>query len=193
MLEWEFYIFNATTALLWLFQNCDHSMLIGLIILGAVCVLAGSLVLVVRLVSSILYIPPSIIHCLFDFVKYAVSSEVSSRPSQSFSSVNNLLQSSSSLLQRLSLERDAALARLRSLDRRLSLPQSLALHPAQWTQLESDRPAVPAIEADPSSPIVVNDDDNVTSSSPIFLRPPSPRRSRRLQHRARVRNCYCSS
>ena len=61
MLGWEFYTFNATTALLWLFQNFDHELLIVLFALGVLCVFAGLWLLALRLVTSttkvLLFIP----------------------------------------------------------------------------------------------------------------------------------------
>ena len=52
MLPLEFYVLNSTTWLLWLFENCPHEALLGLIGLGAFCVVLCICVIVVRLVNE---------------------------------------------------------------------------------------------------------------------------------------------
>ena len=53
MLPLEFYVFNSTTWLLWLFENCSHEALLGLIGLGALCVALCICVVVVRLMNEL--------------------------------------------------------------------------------------------------------------------------------------------
>ena len=54
MLSIEFYLLNATTVLLWLFQTFSHEVLLLLLLLGAVCVLVSLHVTVFSLVKFML-------------------------------------------------------------------------------------------------------------------------------------------
>ena len=176
MLDIEFYLVNATTLLLWLFQNFDHRVLVGLIVLGAVFVLVSLCVLAFRLVSYLLYIPDFVLTFLFNVLLYIVdifASEDSLRLRQPSRSQSSSLRSTSRLLGRFVLGRDTAIASLANLDRRLSLPQSLALNPNQWSELETPRTQLAALDS--SSP------ELAASSASVEIRPPL-RRSRRLRH-----------
>ena len=180
MLDFEFYIANATTVLLWLFQDFDHRVLVGLIALGAVFVLVSLCVLAVEIVRILLYFPSFFLSVLFDISRYYIFTffpEASFRSSQSPQLQSSSLQASN-MLDRLALDRDATLARLVSFERRLSLPQSLALNPDQWSELEARSPR--SVASDSNSNRI-----QIANSSVAESRPPL-RRSRRLQ---RVRVC----
>ena len=187
MLDLEFYLVNTTTLLLWLFQNCDHRVLVGLIALGAVFVLVSLCVLAFRLVSYLLYIPDFVITFLFNVLLYIVdffTSEDSLRFRQPSRSQSSSLRSTSRLLGRFVLGRDSAIASLANLDRRLSLPQSLALNPEQWSELETPNAQLAALDNSRS--------ELVAPAASVETRPPL-RRSRRLRH-VRIRDpCIYSS
>ena len=176
MLDLDFYLVNATTVLLWLFQICDHRVLVGLIGLGAVFVLVSLCVLAFSIVSYLLFIPNFILNFLFNVFMCFVdifASEDSLRLEPPARPQSSLLRSSSRLLDRFALDRDAAIAGLTSVDRRLSLPQSLALNPNQWSELEAPSPQPPALvssRSEQAAPAVL-----------VESRPPL-RRSRRLRH-----------
>ena len=144
MLDWEFYVLNATTTLLWLCQTVDHLVLVGLISLGAVCVLVSLCVLAGSLVRLSFSISRTVFSTLFDIsdpgdVLPPVSSWTSSyvlRPGQGLCDPSDILGG-------------AALARLPPPDDSLSLSQSLALNPDQWPEL----PARSSVQVnDPSFP-----------------------------------------
>ena len=187
MLDLEFYLVNATTLLLWLFQNCDHRVLVGLIALGAVFVLVSLGVLAFRLVSYLLYIPDFVITFLFNVLLYVVdifTTEDSLRFRQPSRSQSSSLRSTSRLLGRFVLGRGSAIASLANLDRRLSLPQSLALNPDQWSELETPNAQLAALDNSRS--------ELVAPTASVETRPPL-RRSRRLRH-VRIRDpCIYSS
>ena len=82
------------------------------------------------------------------------------------------------------LGRDSAIASLANLDRRLSLPQSLALNPEQWSELETPNAQLAALDNSRS--------ELVAPAASVETRPPL-RRSRRLRH-VRIRDpCIYSS
>ena len=176
MLDLEFYLVNATTALLWLFQICDHRVLISLIVLGAVFVLVSLCVLAFSVVSNLLFIPNFILNFLFNVLMSIVdifASEGGLRFEPPARPQGSLLRSSSRLLDRFMIDREGAIASLSNVDRRLSLPQSLALNPNQWSELETSSSQLPALDSSRSeqaAPAVVAES-----------RPPL-RRSRRLRH-----------
>ena len=185
MLELGFYLVNATTVLLWLLQNCDHVALVGFIALGAVFLLVSLCVIAGRIVSNLLYIPNSIIKFLFSvpFYMYDIcSSEDSLHSSSSSETPSILLRSPRTLLDQFASDRQAV--SLPPIDRRLSLPQSLALNPSQWSELEllppRQRQAIVGPETEQSA---------LTSSSSSH---PPLRRSRRIRH-VRVRDPYIYS
>ena len=132
MLDWEFYALNATATLLWLCQSFEHTVLLGLIALGAVCVLVCLCVLASSLVRISFSAVRTTLGAFFDIlfpgdVLPPVSSWTSSyvlRPGQGLCDPSNAI-------------RDAALAHLPPPDDGLSLPQSLALNPDQWPELHA--------------------------------------------------------
>ena len=188
MLPPEFYLTNATTVLLWLFQNFDHRLLISLITLGAVCVLVSICVLVSRLVCFFLLFIEIFLSFLFQLsrsVFYVFIRRHIVRPLHRPRLPSYQLQSQSNLLRRLATDNSVELASLDSSARQLNLPQSLALNPGQWAELET-RSSQPQLADRFDSPRLL------ASSNLVRIRPPL-RRSRRLQ-RARVCSpCICSN
>ena len=188
MLPPEFYLTNATTVLLWLFQNFDHRLLISLITLGAVCVLVSICVLVGRMVYFFLLFIEILLSFLFQFSRplfYMLIQRHIVRPLHRPRLPSFQLQSQSNLLRRLATDNSVELASLDSSARQLNLPQSLALNPGQWAELET-RSSQPQLADRFDSPRLL------ASSNLVRIRPPL-RRSRRLQ-RARVCSpCICSN
>ena len=159
MLTWEFYAVNATTKLLWLFQNWSHEVLIIIFVLGIVCMLGSSIYLSIKFVSFIFFIIYLIVGNVIWFViEYFRPPRLLSRPGSQSPTLDRLLES-----------RDEN-RRYSSSDRELNLPQSLALHPDQWSEFEAHRVRTP------SSDIAVM--QNASVRTPV-------RRSRRF-NRARV-------
>ena len=147
MISYEFYLINATTVLLWLFQNFDHRVLIGLIALGAVCVIVSLCVISYRLVCALLFISDILLYFLLQIIQYIYFSlvfETIPRPSQPQRPMSNLLHTGSNLLHRFALDNEPELVRNASQTPQLSLPQALALHPNQWAELDarSNQPSV---------------------------------------------------
>ena len=138
MLDWEFYTFNATTALLWLFQNFDHELLIALFALGVLCVSAALWLIALRLVSST---AKALLFILNVLINKILLNLIRPHPLSPLLVSSDLFDSESNSLDRLFLANDGALASRNSPDGRLSLPRSLALHPLQWSELEP-RPAL---------------------------------------------------
>ena len=201
MLDWEFYCVNATTMLLWLFQCCDHGVLVGLVALGALCVLVSACVLASRLVSCCMIYA---FMFLFNFIfinlpSYSYFDEVFSRTntpgvSEVHTPSRIELPATSEILERLVLgAARPAVASLMGAQRALSLPQHLALNSNQWTELEASRRPVPHVQeaALPCRPVAL--DVAEAGPSPPLQSP--VRRSARIR-RARARSCrsgVCSS
>ena len=147
MLVWEFYTLNTTATLLWLCERIDHTVLLGLIALGAVCVLVCLCVLASSLVSFSLSIARTIISTSLDIILpgenippvCSWSSSYVLRPGQGLCDPSNAI-------------RDAALAHLAPADNSLTLPQSLALNPDQWPELRSRSPSLASELMPPSRP-----------------------------------------
>ena len=175
MLDWEFYVLNATTTLLWLCQTVDHLVLVGLISLGAVCVLVSLCVLVSCVVRIFIYEVRTTLGIAFDlFVLGDYTSSVSSRP------LSYALAPEPDYFDPSDILRDAALARLAPDSARLSLPQSLALHPDQRTELPAMSLPCPSMDSVSSAEIAPPAPQPESSDSP------SQRRPKRHQRRARV-------
>ena len=175
MLPTEFYMLNATTALLWLFQNCSHEVLLFVVILGALCILVSIGTIVVRLVR-IAFSIALIIACIFlrrVFQRY-FAQDATQRNTRMLTQNNSIANSEANSL---SLGRIIGSIVDSSQPRSLSLPQALALHPAQWSQLETN----PTLAALPSS---TETSAPLVSTETVVLRPPL-RRSRRVP-RARI-------
>ena len=145
MLNWEFYTINTTTLLLWLFENCNHEVLVIIFALGAVCVLGLGLSLASRIICTTY----TVVSTVLDIVCRAFSYFLPSL--HLFLDEGSLLQTESNLLAsgnelsnlltvRSNLPRpDRDTLSPSSPDRSLTLPQSLALNPAQWSILEASR------------------------------------------------------
>ena len=183
MLDWEFYVLNATSVLLWLCQTIDHGMLIGMIALGALSLVVSLVVSAVRLVRVLVSLAKTL---LAYFLSIFNSSEDTTSQSPRFRSSSYQLRSPQvptlAPVDRFESMRDAALARLPSCDDRLSLPQSLALNPDQWS--ECDAPHCPTSIA----PSVISSEVHPLAPADTRARRdsrPSVRRSRR-QLRAHV-------
>ena len=202
MLDLEFYLVNATSVLLWLFQTCPHEVLLGLIALGALCVLVSVIVFVFRTVVIsfylvrflLFYLPHGSVDLFVGIVRYALWN---GRASGSLSyPLFDLPQppeppaphnSSHAAPLRSALSRQASLLRLPSENHRLSLPQTLALHSNQWSAIEASRSVSPDSIADGPSSLSID-------PSSVETRVP-PRRSNRVRARhLRMRDtCVCSS
>ena len=174
MLPTEFYMLNATTALLWLFQNCSHEVLLFVVILGVLCILVSICTIVVRLVRIVFSIA-LIIACIFlrrVFQRY-FAQDATQRNTRMLTQSNSIANSEANSL---SLGRIIGSIVDSSQPRSLSLPQALALHPAQWSQIETNPTPAALPPSESSVPLV--------STETVVLRPPL-RRSRRVP-RARI-------
>ena len=186
MLPTDFYLLNATTLLLWLFQTCSHEVLIILISLGVIVVVISLFLLVLSSIRLVLYLAIDKLNSIFR--KIVLNYLLYFRRTPSCSTTPVL--------------RDAVYRRIISdsstdtnldplLGRRLSLPQLLALHPAQWAAIES------AVQTDLTRPAQIEDSVEVnTSTQPLNNIPtqqtnsqPTLRRSRRTR---RVRTFHSS-
>ena len=122
---------NATATLLWLCQRIEHTVLLGLIALGAVCVLVCLCVLACSSIRFSVRIVRTSFSTIIDvcFPGDVLPPECSWSPSY-------VLRPRQGLCDPSDIFRDAALAHLTpSDDSNLSLPQSLALNPDQWPEL----------------------------------------------------------
>ena len=145
MLSWEFYALNTTTFLLWLFQNCPHEVLTLIFALGAVCLLELSICTVFRVVYAFI----RVIFFLFDIVPQLVLSffkppRRSRHTSRSLTADSNLPvadRATSSVLAARGNVPTVSLDRPHPphVDSELTLPQSLALYPEQWSEIEVSR------------------------------------------------------
>lgn len=196
MLESGFYLTNATTMLLWLFQNCNHEVLLGLITLGALCVVVSVLVVVFRTVVMVMYLARFFVCvsavCFISIFRYAVWTRGLPhflRPSAS-PAIAAAPRAANSDPISLALVRGPSLPRSISDSQRLSLPQSLALHPNQWSEIEASSPMPIASIADSSRAPAPSIADTPRVEAPRPLR-----RSNRLRARhVRLRDtCFCSS
>ena len=127
MLPVEFYMLNATTVLLWLCQNCSHEMLLMFFTLGVLCVLCSASVFVFRVAFKC----SVFVQCSVRLINRMIVEHLPKyiRDSSRFSSASGNLPAVLASSQRpLRLEFDG---------QRLSLPQALALFPAQWDNFDS--------------------------------------------------------
>ena len=145
MLVWEFYALNTTTFLLWLFQNCPHDVLTFIFALGAVCLLGLSVYtvfsVVYTLIRVILFLLSIVLKLTISFFKPPRRLR---RASRSLPADSNLLVSDRSADNARSARGNVPTApqdRPSPLhaDPELTLPQSLALYPDQWSEIEVSR------------------------------------------------------
>ena len=171
MLFWEFYALNATATLLWLCQRFEHTVLLGLIALGAVCVLVCLFVLA----SSSIRFSVRIVRTSFStIIDICFPGDV--LPPECSWSPSYVLRPRQGLCDHSDIIRDAALAHLApSDDSSLSLPQSLALNPDQWHELPARSSSRVNENVPPLHPVETSDKRSTL------------RRSRR-QQRAHVTN-----
>ena len=185
MLSTEFYLLNATTLLLGLFQYCSHELLLLFLLLGVLVVIAGLFNLVFRIFkigfSSVLdlvnYILRKLLVSLFIY-------------SPRTSIVRNIPTFTNTILGRIISDSSSDSNNIPPLDRRLTLPQILALHPIQWSALEAINNS--HTETNPSEHIESNNIPVQTVISSALDQNsliPVLRRSRRLR---RARNIFSS-
>ena len=190
MLPTEFFLLNATTLLLWLFQFCSHDALLLFILLGVFILLF--------ILSSIIY---KLVHVgtrfLCILLNYTLRKYLSSYfcPLQGFPLVQHLPTFTSAVFNRIISDSRSDSRSDRNytphLDRRLTLPQILALNPVQWAALEAvNNPIVSEPDSTDISENIVIPRPTVTAASSHPTTPvTSLRRSRRTR---RTRNIYSS-
>ena len=132
MLPTEFYLHNATTVLLWLFQMCSHDMLIFLILLGVVVVVFSFSILgfnVTRLAYSV----------VLAVVNLALRRILRNNLyNTNFESSNSFVPSfTTSLLRRIVSDSTTDSNTSSNPQQLLNLPQYLALPPAQRAAIEA--------------------------------------------------------
>ena len=168
MLPIEFYFFNATTALIWLYQNCSHEALILLIGLGALGLVVVVGITAYRLASEVIDLFVLILNvlCNHSIRMYTIQR----RPR----ATSHLRSISGNVLDNLrSSETHESNLGLTNSSGRIGVPSALALHPLQWDAVDprhspSPRLAPQAIEAIVSSP-------RITRASLRRSRRPRPR------------------
>ena len=132
MLSIEFYLLNATTVLLWLFQTCSHEVLLLLVLLGAVCVLVSLHVSVFSLVRVVFRLVLALVK-----LAYSKLSSYFSPNLRGTIVLSNLPISHDPSLIHPNHETSIGTTVSRVSDRGLNLPQTLALHPEHWAALEA--------------------------------------------------------
>ena len=149
MLPIEFYVFNATTALIWLYQNCSHEALIFLLGLGALGLVMIVGITLYRLASELV----DLFLLLLDILcKPSIQMNTTQRRSRA---TRHLRSNSSNSLENIrSPETHESNVGLTD---RARVPSALTLHPLQWDAVEarqsqSPRLAPQAIDALISSP-----------------------------------------
>ena len=186
MLPTEFFLLNATTLLLWLFQFCSHDALLIFILLGVFIILF----ILSNLVYKLVRVGTKFICVLFNYAlrKYLFSYFYSL---QRIPFARHLPAFTSTVLNRIISDSSSDSNYTPHLDRRLTLPQILALNPVQWAALEAvNNPIVSEPDnIDNSEGIAIpNQTVNISSSDPTTP-VASLRRSRRTRRR---RNVYSS-
>ena len=186
MLPTEFFLLNATTLLLWLFQYCSHDVLLLFILLGAfifLFILSNTIYKIVRIGTRFLCI----------ILNYTLRKYLSSYfcNLQRIPLARHLPAFASTVISRIISDSSSDSSYTPHLDRRLTLPQILALNPVQWAALEAvNNPTV-------SEPDNIDNSENIirqhqlanTASSHPTTPIASLRRSRRAR---RTRNIYSS-
>ena len=149
MLPIEFYVLNATTALIWLYQNCSHEVLILLFGLGALGLVTVVGITVYRLASELIELSLLLLNVLCNPSVRMYTTQRRTRATRHLRS-----NSSNSLENIRSPETHESNV---GLTERARVPSALALHPLQWDAVEarqsqSPRLAPQAIDALISSP-----------------------------------------
>ena len=186
MLPTKFFLLNATTLLLWLFQFCSHDALLLFILLGVFILLF--------ILSSIVY---KLVHVgtrfLCVILNYTLRRYLSSYfcNLQRFPLARHLPAFASTVISRIVSDSGSDRNYTPHLDRRLTLPQILALNPVQWAALEAvNNPIVSEPDSTDISENITIPRQTVTVASSHPTTPvTSLRRSRRTR---RTRNIYSS-
>ena len=151
MLPVEFYTLNATTTLLWLCQTCPHEVLLFLIMLGALGVVICLCMIVYSILVRCSFLLGLVLSLCNLFLRYILTKFLHLSIVDNTNSVvtndvlalrNNIparLMNSASLPARLEAAVGSLTNRIDTSGRRLSLPQTLALHPQQWAEIEAAR------------------------------------------------------
>ena len=152
MLPLEFYFFNATTALIWLYQNCSHEALILLIGLGALGLVAVVGITVYRLAKEVIELFVLILNVLCN---HSIRMYTIQRRSRATSHLRSITGNSLDNIR--SPDTHESNIGLTSSGGRIGISSALALHPLQWDAVDprhspSPRLAPQAIEAIVSSP-----------------------------------------
>ena len=169
MLPIEFYVLNATTALIWLYQNCSHEALILLFGLGALALVAVVGITVYRLASEIIELFLLLLNVLCNHSLRMYTTQRRTR------ATSHLRSNSSRSLENLrSPETHESSIGLTGTSGRTRVPSVLALHPLQWDAVEARQSQSPRL-----APQTI--DALVPSPRPSRV---SLRRSRRVRPRA---------
>ena len=186
MLPTEFFLLNATTSLLWLFQYCSHDVLLLFILLGVFIILF--------ILSSVVYklvrFGTRLLCVIFNFAlrRYLLSYFCNL---QQIPFVRNLPAFTSTVISRIISDSSSDSNYTPHLDRRLTFPQILALNPVQWAALEAaNNPIVSEPDNIDNSEGINIPNQTVTIASSAPSTPIAPlRRSRRAR---RSRNIFSS-
>ena len=187
MLPTEFYLQNATTLLLWIFQFCSHDVLLFLILLGVLVVVCSISILglnVTRIGYSL------VIDIVNIFLRKLLNNYF--QPSEHIFAPNAVSALSNSIFRRIVSDSttDSSTIDTNNNNQTPRLPQYLALQPAQWAAIEA---AINNTCIETENPVFNSllDTTGQFSSAPRNAPMPSPplRRSNRLR---RPRNLYSS-
>ena len=186
MLPTEFFLLNATTLLLWLFQFCSHDALLIFILLGVFIILF----IISRLIYKLVRVGTKFICILLNYAlrKYLLSYFSSL---QRIPFARHLPAFASTVISRIVSDSSSDSNYTPHLDRRLTLPQILALNPVQWAALEAgNNPIISEPDNTDNSENIIIPRQTVTIASSDPTTPlASLRRSRRAR---RTRNIYSS-
>ena len=177
MLSIEFYLLNATTVLLWLFQTFSHEVLLLLLLLGAICVLVSLHVTVFSLVKFMFSLVLELVRiAIRKLVFYFSPSLRDSFP------IGNLPITYDSSLIYPTLDNSAGTTCSFISNRGLNLPQTLALHPERWAALEAQaRLSVTDAEPNSSSEVAYRQLASTANNEPSAIPLRRSRRARRAR------------
>ena len=125
MLPVEFYLVNASTALLWLLQNCSHEVLMILIAFGAVALGLVFVIVVGKLATDIL----EFVLILLDFIYKSLLLIIS--PPKRTRSIRRAINTSNQSEQSRSINAIEP-SRIEGIEDRSPVSSSMTLHPVQW-------------------------------------------------------------
>ena len=130
MLPTEFYLVNATTLLLWLFQNCSHEVIVSLIILGVLFIFISTTKLSFSVTNLVVRLALALVRLVFRNYLYSYLRRYR-QPAD-----NSILPSIRDLVLRRIVS-DSTSDSNNSARDRINLPQYLAFHPEQWAAIEA--------------------------------------------------------